>query len=516
MKRTLVISLALIIIAGAFLQMYHIDKESLWTDEMFSLSHARQVDIPALLAAVEEREAAPPLYYIVLHYWIKIFGTSEMAVRALSAAFGVLSIIALFFVVSQIYSRKTALLASALMATSMLHVLYAQEARLYMMFTFVTLLSTYFFVRWLQKPDKRYAVLYGVSMVIAAYTNYMAVVVIALLTFALLWNERYELLKKWLMIHCIVFVASLPLVPLVIAQFIGRSEGLTQTLVQRGLPSFVAQLGLFFFALPSLMIVAVLALLLIFQKSAFANFGLQPEDKNIRFLSMIKNMLRTSVRQFLTFKKRVKYDKLQRFFVSFVVFFCAVYIYAVFFPLPGMREPIINSYFLIRHSLFLAPLIYIYVAHSITKLHARKLQTFCVLLILATNVIALSAYYVSPTKPQWREAVQFIEDNRNNLNQIILLDTGGESHQKLLAYYTGKPYRAVPLTEHTRKRFTQMDAAELQRTIEHEEEFFLILANNPLTNDYYKEMLDARYVRVDSVELHEIRVFHYMQPDKLK
>src|SRR5258706_245124 len=37
-------------------------------------------------------DGAPPLYYYLLHGWIKVFGTSDLAVRSLSGVFGVAAI----------------------------------------------------------------------------------------------------------------------------------------------------------------------------------------------------------------------------------------------------------------------------------------------------------------------------------------------------------------------------------------------------------------------------------------
>ena len=54
--------------------------QSLWRDEVFSIFLAQQ----PLSVFLPKLSFEPPLYYILLHFWIKFFGTSEIAVRSLS------------------------------------------------------------------------------------------------------------------------------------------------------------------------------------------------------------------------------------------------------------------------------------------------------------------------------------------------------------------------------------------------------------------------------------------------
>ncbi|MBI5614290.1 glycosyltransferase family 39 protein [Candidatus Gottesmanbacteria bacterium] len=54
--------------------------QSIWRDEAFSILAAKE----PLLHFLPTLTFEPPLYYILLHFWIKLFGTSEVAVRSLS------------------------------------------------------------------------------------------------------------------------------------------------------------------------------------------------------------------------------------------------------------------------------------------------------------------------------------------------------------------------------------------------------------------------------------------------
>lgn len=54
--------------------------QSLWRDEAFSVLLAQR----PLLSFIGDITFEPPLYYILLHFWMKLFGTGETAIRSLS------------------------------------------------------------------------------------------------------------------------------------------------------------------------------------------------------------------------------------------------------------------------------------------------------------------------------------------------------------------------------------------------------------------------------------------------
>ena len=78
--------LAVILFFGLFLRVYALGSESIWQDEGFSVSVAH-MNLSELIATTAA-DVHPPLYYLLLHYWISIFGDSEFSCRFLSALFG--------------------------------------------------------------------------------------------------------------------------------------------------------------------------------------------------------------------------------------------------------------------------------------------------------------------------------------------------------------------------------------------------------------------------------------------
>src|SRR3954471_15034413 len=81
----LAIVLGLALVAWSVYVRSRAFKEAYWIDEGLSIGIARHAffDIPGVL----RQDGAPPLYYLLLHLWIGVFGTKEVATHALSLVF---------------------------------------------------------------------------------------------------------------------------------------------------------------------------------------------------------------------------------------------------------------------------------------------------------------------------------------------------------------------------------------------------------------------------------------------
>jgi hypothetical protein len=104
-------------------------------DEALSVNIARLPlgQIPAALL----RDGAPPLYYFLLHFWMQVFGSGDLAVRALSGLFSVATLPALWLAGRQLGGRRAAAWTVLIAASSPFAIRYATEARMYSLVTFL-------------------------------------------------------------------------------------------------------------------------------------------------------------------------------------------------------------------------------------------------------------------------------------------------------------------------------------------------------------------------------------------
>lgn len=111
-----------------------------WIDEGISVGIASHDlrDIPGALG----QDGNPPLYYLLLHGWMQLFGTSEAATRGLSLVFALLAIPASFWAGARLFSRRAGVLAAAGAAGSPFLTYYAQETRMYSLVVLLSILAS--------------------------------------------------------------------------------------------------------------------------------------------------------------------------------------------------------------------------------------------------------------------------------------------------------------------------------------------------------------------------------------
>ncbi|GEM_PF-533930 len=141
--------------------------QSLWRDEVFSIFLAQQ----PLSVFLPKLSFEPPLYYILLHFWIKFFGTSEIAVRSLSLLGFSLSVIVIIHWAEKLF--RTHWLSWGLPIMYFLNPMllyYAFEVRTYGWYILFIVLSFYSYV------EKKW-ILYLIATVLGFYTHsYMILV----------------------------------------------------------------------------------------------------------------------------------------------------------------------------------------------------------------------------------------------------------------------------------------------------------------------------------------------------
>jgi mannosyltransferase len=100
-----------------------------WIDEGIStgISSHPFADIPGLL----RQDGSPPLYYLLLHVWMKIVGSGEAETHALSLGFALLCIPTAFVLGRELFGTRAAWGSAALAATNPFLTYYAQETRMY-------------------------------------------------------------------------------------------------------------------------------------------------------------------------------------------------------------------------------------------------------------------------------------------------------------------------------------------------------------------------------------------------
>ena len=187
-KNKLLIRLFLILSVALLLRVVMLGRQSLWLDEFYSWIFASR-DVRHVL---HSEPANPPFYFLLLHFWIRWFGTSESALRSLGIVPSLLSVWLVYHFSSRLFNRGIAYLAAIYQSVSTFQIYYAQDARCYSLLVSILFLATLCLWNALEEHSPRRYLYYGAYALLGAlalYTHYIS-------TFFLAGHGLYVLFRR--------------------------------------------------------------------------------------------------------------------------------------------------------------------------------------------------------------------------------------------------------------------------------------------------------------------------------
>ena len=153
---------------SAFFRTRYINSQY-WMDEAITTGIAlHPLDkIPHVL----RYDGNPPLYYMLLHLWMKGFGDSVDATHSLSLLFGLLTIPAGGWGAWKLFGRRAGVMAAILFAFNAWLTSYAQETRMYELMGLWGVLATTFFVLAFVERRRRWLPAFGLVLLAMLYTH---------------------------------------------------------------------------------------------------------------------------------------------------------------------------------------------------------------------------------------------------------------------------------------------------------------------------------------------------------
>ena len=142
----------------------------LWADEIYSVVYSFRTPFPEALS-VFPGDNKHPLYALLAHAALSVFGEGAWVVRLPSLVLGVATIPLLYALGARITSRAEALAAAALLAFSYHHVWFSQNARGYAMLAFFAVLTTLLLLKASRSDGYRLWIWYALAAALGAYTH---------------------------------------------------------------------------------------------------------------------------------------------------------------------------------------------------------------------------------------------------------------------------------------------------------------------------------------------------------
>lgn len=205
-----------VIVLAAGVRLYGITDPYVWYDEAFSVWMSSLS--PADIWFHTGRDVHPPLYYLLLHGWMDLFGKSALAIRSMSVVAGTLTVALCMLIVRRVSSLGVTTVAGILLALFPASIRLSQEARMYALEGLFLTGATLALVCWVRQPQRyRYLLIYALCIGASLYTHYYAVLgvlahwlYLIFLRFGSPIKARHVVSPAWWFCNVLIFVAYIP------------------------------------------------------------------------------------------------------------------------------------------------------------------------------------------------------------------------------------------------------------------------------------------------------------------
>ena len=193
---------------------------SLWGDEAASLMSAER-SLPSLLGMLRTVDAVHGTYYLGLHVWIGVAGTSPFALRLPAVLAGAAAVAAVFALGRLLRSRRVGVLAAAVLVLVPRMTDISEEVRSYAFSAAVAAWLTVVLVVIARRrhPGSRFFVLYAVLLALGVYTFlYTGLIVLAHALVLLVLRSPRRTLRRWFVACAAAVLAASPILVLAYAE----------------------------------------------------------------------------------------------------------------------------------------------------------------------------------------------------------------------------------------------------------------------------------------------------------
>ena len=204
---------------ATLMRVLYIGKTDLGGDESFSLYMAIQ-SVPNIVAMLTQGDN-PPLWEILLHFWTKVFGISEVAIRSLSLIFSALTVIPIYLLSERHIHRFVGIAASLFYCFSTFSIYLAHECRVYSLIGFATASSVFLFVSCIHRPKTFKFILLTLANLMLMYGHYLSVWIIVMeFVIALVIKPIRKKIWKPYLIHAAALILLFsPMFPVLFRRF---------------------------------------------------------------------------------------------------------------------------------------------------------------------------------------------------------------------------------------------------------------------------------------------------------
>ena len=165
------LSLAVIIL-GFSLRICNLGAFGFWVDEAATGYISRLSVKDIVIYTKDHAYEHPPVYYVILHLWLRIAGDTEWLSRFFAVFWGTLTLAVAFSVFIKLASPLLSTFSLFYLALNPFHLAYTQENRMYAWLSFLGAFSIWALLKFLHTSAKKWLVIYAITGVLGIFSHY--------------------------------------------------------------------------------------------------------------------------------------------------------------------------------------------------------------------------------------------------------------------------------------------------------------------------------------------------------
>ncbi len=202
----------------------------IWSDELYTWYFAKQENVFLTISKALEQDIHMPFYFVLLHFWIKLFGDSVDSMRICSLLISIPFPIIVFYLSKNIFNKPCAYFASIFVAINTFCIYYSQEIRFYGLCFLLSFFVAFYFVKMLHEFNKKNITLFVLLISLLFYTfSITPLLIFSYFIVGMIYVLKVKKaeIKKFILTFFFVFLVSFPAVVFTLLNAIAMKSAIT-------------------------------------------------------------------------------------------------------------------------------------------------------------------------------------------------------------------------------------------------------------------------------------------------
>ncbi|WP_336361951.1 glycosyltransferase family 39 protein [Halalkalicoccus salilacus] len=489
-------ALGLILLTGLLLRSYGLDNQSLWIEEIYSIVIRGSRPASEILFA-PATDIHPPLHYLLLHYWMELFGGSVLATRAYTVIIGVAGIFVVYVLGTSLFNVKVGLIGAALLAVSPMHIHASRTVEIYGLLLLLSVVSLYGFVKLFEGSKSQNITLYLIATVLLLLTHLYGIFILVAQNAYVLsahfsdseHHQPYFSLPQWFSLQALLGIVALP--------------GLFRAL-QVTVPAMIGTTDDYIGWIPEMNIYRVLETFLYY--SGFPNYYPYLVDSTgIRLLSYL--VLGIAVLCFgVAFGEHQDQSQPETLVprkpeVDGLYLLSAVLASVIL--LPFAISKLLNPIYLTEPTLPAIVPFFLIVALGVSRLPNERIQTVVAVLLVGSLLLSGGVYFSTNSEEPWNEVAPHVESSATSDDLVVF-------HSDWLVHsYNYYSQREDYDTTGYSQEFTEEEVDQLQTQADNNERIWIV-TRSASDSEPVIETVDSTHSLVAHDQFGQIEVYLFV------